>query len=529
MVIIVPPYGKTKSSNLILAYYLAINGFQVIRYDNTNHVGESEGTMLLTSLSQMKEDLRSAVDFVENKFGASLLTLVSSSLGVRVALKEAAEDKRIELLISILGVVNLQGTLQAIYREDGVKEALSGVSLGLRDILGFQVNADHFLKDAIDGNFHTLHTSLQDAAKLSIPTVFLVADKDPWVSPDEVRMVFDRIPTQQKEFYVLPDAMHELYENPTSADYACRRVVASTEKYLGGLEPGWGTVRVPESQHLIMRLREEKERLRSAKRLNREEERKFWKMYLEKYSYIVNLQDYWNLLEFLNRHLGDSRKGEMILDAGCGIGHFGTFVLVRQLYHLMQGKAVSLRRPSARYVGVDFVDEAIQKAKSTHTEIQKEFKGRMGLLPSSSNFLNYSYYISDLNHGLPFKEHCFDKICCNFVLSYLDDPLCVLKELLRTLKVGGKLVVTSLKPFADLSQIYRNFIEVSRTAEELEQARIVLNNAGMIKHKESEGCYQFFSQDDLSDLLLEAGARNIQIFRSFGDQANVAVAVGPCP
>ena len=294
MVIIVPPYGKTKSSNLILAYYLAINGFQVIRYDNTNHVGESEGTMLLTSLSQMKEDLRSAVDFVENKFGASLLTLVSSSLGVRVALKEAAEDKRIELLISILGVVNLQGTLQAIYREDGVKEALSGVSLGLRDILGFQVNADHFLKDAIDGNFHTLHTSLQDAAKLYIPTVFLVADKDPWVSPDEVRMVFDRIPTQQKEFYVLPNAMHELYENPTSADYACQRVVASTEKYLSGLEPKWGTVRAPESQHLIMRLREEKERLRSAKRLNREEERKFWKMYLEKYSYIVNLQDYWN-------------------------------------------------------------------------------------------------------------------------------------------------------------------------------------------------------------------------------------------
>ncbi len=523
VVIIVPAYGKTKISNLPLAYYLALDGFQVIRYDHTDHVGESEGNMLFTTLSQMEEDLRSAIDFAEGEFLTSRIALVSSSLGVRVALKEATKDKRVKLLISLVGVFNLQGTLYAIYREDGVQEVLDGASLGVRDIMGFQVDADHFLKDAIQGNFHSLETSLQDVAELSIPTVFFAGDKDPWVSFDEVRMVFNQIPTIQKELYVLPNIMHEIYENPVLADFTCRKIVASTEKYLVGKEPGWDTIKTPEESVLVNRFREEK--VRSSKELNPEEEKKFWKRYLEKYAHIVNLQDYWNLLNFLNQLLGNWRRGEKLLDAGCGIGNFGTFVLVRHLYSLMQGRAFPFKRlPFAHYVGVDFVDEAIQQAAKTHAEIQKELKGKTGFWLNSPNLVNYIYTILDLNRSLPFRNQCFDKICCNLVLSYLSDPLYTLKELFRTLKIGGRIVVTSLKPYADLSQIYRDFIQVSRTPEELAQARIVLNNAGMIIHKEAEGYYQFLSQVELENFLAEVGANNIQTFRSFGDQANVAVA-----
>lgn len=529
VVILVPAYGRSKSSGLPLAYYLALNGFKVLRYDNTNHVGESEGPMLFTSLSQMREDLRSAIDFAEKEFGTSRFALVSSSLGVRVALKEAAKDHRVQLLISLIGVLNLQGTLYAIYCEDGVQKALNGTPLGLRDILGFQVDADYFLKDAIRGNFHTLETSIQDAAELRIPAVFFVADKDPWVSSDEVQKVVEHIPTGPKELHVLPNTMHELLENPKSADYACRKVVASVQRYLVGMAPQEQFIQSPESTYLLRRSREEKKKLRSAKGLNTEEEKQFWKRYLEKYAYIVNLQDYWNLLDFLYRLLGESTKEEKILDAGCGIGTFGSFVLVHHLYRVMQGKAVSPRASQAQWIGVDFIDEAIQQAVATHTGIQMEFKRKMGLLANGPDVVSHFYSVLDLNHSLPFQNHSFDKVFCNFVLSYLSDPLCTLKELSRTLKVGGKIVVTSLKPYADLSRIYQNFIQVSRTQEELELARLVLNNAGLIKHKEAEGYYQFLSQEDLHNLLLEAKLKNIQTFRSFGDQANIAIAdkLGP--
>jgi SAM-dependent methyltransferase/alpha-beta hydrolase superfamily lysophospholipase len=525
LIIVPPPYGKTKSSDLPLAYYLALNGFQVLRYDHSNHVGESDGSMLFASLSQMAEDLVSAIDFAQKEYGASRVTLASSSLGLRVALKVACRDQRVNLLIGLVGVFNLQQTLCAMYREDGVEKTQQGVSLGLRDILGFQIDADLFLSDAIRANFHSLDSSLEDAAGLCIPAVFFAADKDPWVSLEEVRRVFDRIPTQRKELHLLRNTMHEIYENPVSADHAFRKVVSLAEKYLLGNELSLEDVETPGRELLTSRSREEKARARAGKELHTEEEKIFWKTYLEKYSYIVNLQDYWNLLDFLSQLLGDWKRGDRILDVGCGIGNLGTFILVRRLYHLMQGKASSFQKlPLCRYFGVDFVDEAIRQARNTHERVQQEFKQKLGLGPSSLDLVNYFYLALDLNQPVPIKGRYFDKICCNLVLSYLDDPSRTLKDIFRTLKTGGRIVVTSLKPYADLSQIYRDFIQVSRTPEELDQARLVLNNAGMIKHKEAEGYYQFFSEAELRSLLTEVGASNIQVFRSFGDQANVAVA-----
>ena len=45
---------------------------------------------------------------------------------------------------------------------------------------------------------------------------------------------------------------------------------------------------------------------------------------------------------------------------------------------------------------------------------------------------------------------------------------------MRVLKPGGTIVVSSLKPYADLSQIYRNFVDQTENNEELEEARKLL-------------------------------------------------------
>jgi len=56
---------------------------------------------------------------------------------------------------------------------------------------------------------------------------------------------------------------------------------------------------------------------------------------------------------------------------------------------------------------------------------------------------------------------------------------------------------------------------------------MVLSNASLIKHKEAEGFYQFFSEEQLGEFLQKAGCENITSWRSFGDQANIAVGAKP--
>jgi len=80
IVVIAPGYGETKRDYLTLAYYFASNGFHVIRYDHTNHVGESQGTHFDISLSSMKHDFHTVTQFVRQQWPHRPVIGVASSL-----------------------------------------------------------------------------------------------------------------------------------------------------------------------------------------------------------------------------------------------------------------------------------------------------------------------------------------------------------------------------------------------------------------------------------------------------------------
>jgi len=56
------------------------------------------------------------------------------------------------------------------------------------------------------------------------------------------------------------------------------------------------------------------------------------------------------------------------------------------------------------------------------------------------------------------------------------------------------------------------------------EARRLLSSAGRIKQKEGEGHYHFFLERELTALMIAAGLERVKIYRSFGNQANVAIA-----
>ncbi len=515
--IIMPPgYGETKRDALTAAYYLAMNGFNVLRYDATDHVGESEGEITTTTMSKLKTDLFSAIDFVESMYHAGKVGVIASSLAQRVALKAAAEDKRIAFLLGVVGVVNLRETLKAIYREDIIGDVADGKIKDTYDMLGFDIDKAYPIT-AIQDAYHDLESAIRDAQLLNIPLVFLVAEKDAWVKLDDVKLVLES--SKQGELRIIPEAMHQIFENPRSAKTALKEMVVKATQHLRATTIHLSEVADPNIRELATQNHLERDRLRGTAQLTTQGERQFWEEYLGSYVMLTKVPDYRDYVSLIYRLLGISRRRHTILDAGCGVGYYGAWIL---------SQIVTQNRPiptGNHYIGLDFVESALHQASSMHKDIFHSLLKNAEKNGFSADVLSFQYTHADLNKPIPLADNLVDKICCSLVLSYVQDPLSTLNNLVRVMKPGARIVITSLKPYADLSEIYRNFVSQAENEQDIIEARRLLSSAGRIKQKEGEGHYHFFSERELLALMIAAGLERVKICRSFGNQANVAVAI----
>jgi len=524
--LIIPPgYGQTKADNIPLSYPLARAGFCVLRFDHTDHVGESDGEIVSSSMDSMREDLHGALNYVEAELKPLKIGVAAYSLAFRNALRLASEDDRIDFLCSIMGVVDIRNALKKIYAQDIIALTLLGAKWGVSDLFGFKIDADHFLWSAIRQSLHDMDGALKDARRLTRPVVFVVGGKDVLTDAEAIENICHFIPTSHKEIQVLPDAMHVFYEDPDSLRTVVQSVVRSAGKYLNGgnLE---GAAFDSCAGEVAERMEFERNRFRILRSIDKEEEIAFWTEYLKDFKRIVNLPDYWNLQEMIHDLLGELEPGARVLDAGCGTGNFGSFLIVKYLYRVMQSAVFKKRLPLFHYVGVDFVHEALEEAYKTERDLQRDFSERVGLLRKGS-LVSSSFLRVDLGAPLCFRDGTFDKICCNLVLSYVPNDKYALKEMWRVLRPGGRLVTTSLKPYADLSEVYRAFLHMAETDKEIEDARHLLANAGMIKAREVEGLYNFYPREHIESLLSQLGAGKISVTVAFSNQVYVGFAEKP--
>lgn len=116
---------------------------------------------------------------------------------------------------------------------------------------------------------------------------------------------------------------------------------------------------------------------------------------------------FWSDLNFLIDYID---SGDKVLDLGCGNG---------RLFDVLKDKKVE-------YIGVDNSYKLLLEARKLHAENQYRF--------IEADALN-----------LPFKDNEFDKIVSIAVLQHIPSynyRILFLKECLRTLKKGGKLILT---------------------------------------------------------------------------------------
>ena len=178
------------------------------------------------------------------------------------------------------------------------------------------------------------------------------------------------------------------------------------------------------------------------------------------------------------------------------------------------------------YFGLDLTQKGLSDASLKHFASEVEFGDERAEL----DLMYLQYDLDEIDpespNGqlLPFADGSVDRICCSLLISYLKRPDFLLRELFRILKPGGKIVVSSMKPYCDLSVIYKDVVDESRQDETLQSARDLLSAAGAIKLKEEEGHYKFYEKKELVECVTVAGFNRVKVYRSFGDQANLVCA-----
>ena len=521
-IVIAPKYGETKKNSLQTAYYLAANGVNVLRFDMSNHVGESEGRMPMFTLPGAVEDIVAVYDYLEKEFGVTRAGLLANSLSARMAIRATARDPRIAYLISLVGVVHVQRTLTIVYQEDVVANFVAGKRWGINDVLGFEIDFENFLGALVTSGLHTLEGTAEDLASIRVPLAFLSAQKDAWVDPDDVMKVLKGAP--HCRFELIHDAMHEVRENPEAAERTFREMVTLCLSWASGTERPPDSIVVPDKKTYLRQNKVERDRYRAAGPASTNEA-DFWAQYLGKYGYFEQVDVFQYYLSHIGHLLGPIQAGDVLLDAGCGNGLFGAWALRR----LLDQSGLPLN-PRPVYVGIDLTHQGLLESMQRHDRIRRDLASPGEGRPS----MDFAYVQMDLDQfggiraaeeGLvDFAAGTFDKVCCSLLISYLRRPHDLLKELYRVTKPGGRIVVTSMKPFADLSDLYRRYVEKHNSAPEVESARDLLRAAGRIKVKEEQGYYTFFSGDELCEALLAVGFRSAQATMGFGNQATVVSA-----
>lgn len=523
IIVVIPGFGSTQTDYVPLSFYLAANHVRMLRYDHSNHAGQSEGNILQITLRNMQADLESVLDFVHTTWPAAPMALLAEDIAARVAVKVMARSTSADRLFLLNPVLDLETALSLIDRSNVIEAYRQGHRRGVVNLWGFNVNFDKFIGDAITGEYVDLASSRTDFAHLAAPPVILV-------SPRKDRPIEHTFGPQYQSFTALAttstvvslptDVSGESVPNNGRRTAAFTTILKLISTSLIGDRPS-AEAREPSLRDVYQQRQLEHERIRIRHHVSQATRNALWGAHLAHLPQFENLPDYLALTNELYRRLLPLESGMTVLDIGCSQRNFVRLMLTNQAYrsvHQSGWTAIPLR-----YIGLDQSHESLRLAeRQIHTFVE-ELPGTFTAAVPINRLLAINWMHTDWNVPFPFTDGSIERILCHLSLSFTPSPLHCLRQMLRVLHPEGTAVVTCFQPHTDLSMQFRRHRRAADHDEFGSPAKIVLHYLGRLREAVRHGLLHNYERDELARLLAHAGAGPIQFFPVLDNQLLLAV------
>lgn len=531
VVVLAPGYGCTQTDEIELAYGLAANGLRVIRYDATNHLGLSDGEMQRATLSGMQDDMTSVLSFVRRTWPLAPVLVVASDLAARVALKVAGRQREIRAWLLLNAVVDVQDALTNVHHHDLLADYHSGTRRGVSNLFGLNVDLDHFLQDLVDGGYADLASTLQDIDSIQSPLMFIAVrrtdiagDRHAWTSPETIQRVLETLEPQGKVASSDRDREPQAISPADPSHWLLHTILKHCRQVLPALTTTTVEQEAP-ARDIIGRHRLEREQVWAYHDMSHLARRTLWHTHVQHASSLAETSNYWQLLDYLYRRLSPLSQSDVILDVGCGAGEVPRLILMNQAYR-------SQRRPkqlgkAPRYIGLGTPFQVLGSAKSAFDSFTHELDRGSGGTITAHPPLVADWICTDWHDGLPIADRRCARILSILSLNFVDHPLTSLREMMRTLVPGGRLIVACMTPDTDLAGIYRRHLRRSQQTEFAEPNRTLLLYLGWLRQALCEGLVHAFDHNLLTTLLLQSGALRPRVSSLMGGHILIAVAEKP--
>jgi ubiquinone/menaquinone biosynthesis C-methylase UbiE len=447
---------------------------------------------------------------------------VSFSAAAIEARKALARDRAgvIDGWVSVVGSPDVQSMTRSISGGvDFVGGYERGIQFGIQELLGVEVDIDRLQRDGVSNDLLFIDDSRSDLATIEIPITWYHGRYDAWVELDRVRDALSHGDTTNRRLVVVPTG-HQLSNSPQANDVF--RCIASE---IGRIALGRVLPPRSASAREVRTLRvAERHRLPAVE----PDLRSFWRDYLigRDRSFGIELMTSGSAYRRMMELQVDALQlvsGDRVIDLGAGTGAF----------------ELQLARwpecPSSLCItAIDYVGDALKRARD-------RLNGAATLHDLTVSYLEADLNLFNPQQKIPLASDSFEAVIASHLVSYLECPELLLREIRRLLCPGGRMVISSLRRDADFSRLYvENLVElrlgIARyELPELSQmeigpvSRSFLNDAARILELEEAGAFHFWGPNELEQLVARVGFTAIETVPALGvpPQALIVTATKP--